>query len=317
LFGVFELGASMTALAGSSSSSSKSGLAGSFFSGILATAVATPCTGPFLGTAIGFAVTLPAFYSLMIFTSLALGMSLPYLLLAAFPQFLRFLPKPGNWMVTFKEVMGFLMLATAIWLVWVFGAQTNNLGVALLLAGFFFLGLACWIFGKWGTPVKTGMVRRLAYFWTAALFCFAGFTIFSSTAPWVEVYGGSSTSATSGTWEPFSEERIAELQKKGIPVFVDFTAKWCLICQANHYILTTDSVSDKFEKLGVVKMKADWTKNDPAITKALRKFGRSGVPLYLLYGSNPEEAPAILPQVLTADIVIDYLDNISTNIASQ
>lgn len=315
LFGVFELGASLTGLA--NSSPSKTGLMGSFFSGVLATAVATPCTGPFLGTAIGFAVTLPPISSLMIFTSLGLGMSSPYLLLAAFPQLLRFLPKPGNWMVTFKELMGFLMVATAIWLVWVFGAQTNNLGVALLLSGLFFFGIGCWIMGKWGTPVQSSIVRRIAYFCVVATFSLGGFTIFTSTEPWVEAYGGSHNASDESSWEPFSEERIAELQKQGIPVFVDFTAKWCLICQANHYILTKDDVEAKFKELGVVKMKADWTKNDPAITKALRQFGRSGVPLYLLYGTTAGENPAILPQVLTTDIVIDYLDQISVKMAKQ
>lgn len=316
-FGVFELGTSLTTV-GSQAPSPNSGLAGSFFSGILATVVATPCTGPFLGTAIGFAVTLPAFSALMIFTSLGLGMSLPYLLLAAFPPLLRFLPKPGNWMVTFKELMGFVMLATVIWLVWVFGAQTNNLALTLLLGGFFFLSLGCWMFGKWGTPVHSLFTRRFTYVLVALSFFMGGYIIYSSTSsPLVLASGASSKSLSAEQeWEEFSEERIAELQKQGIPVFVDFTAKWCLICQANHYILTTDAVAEKFEQLGVVKMKADWTKHDKKITEALRKFGRNGIPLYLLYGANSDEPPAILPQVLTIDVVADYLNKIDPAIAN-
>jgi thiol:disulfide interchange protein DsbD len=304
------MGTSLTAMAASSSSST-SGLTGSFFSGVLATVVATPCTGPFLGTAIGFAVTLPALQSLLIFTSLGLGMSLPYLLLAAFPALLRFLPKPGNWMVTFKEIMGFLMVGTAIWLVWVFSAQTNHLAVVLLLCGFFVLGIGCWILGKWGTPICSRLVRRIAFAIAILNFGVGGFIIYNSTLPWVMVYGGETASSSKASgWEVYSEERVADLQKQGIPVFVDFTAKWCLICQANHYILTTDSVSKKFDELGVVKMKADWTKKDDSITRALRKFGRNGVPLYVLYGSDPSTQPVILPQVLTSEIVIDHLEKV-------
>lgn len=315
LFGVFELGASLTAMAGQSSKNS--GLTGSFFSGILATVVATPCTGPFLGTAIGFAVTLPAFSALMIFTSLALGMSFPYLLLAAFPPLLRFLPKPGNWMVAFKELMGFAMLATVIWLVWVFGAQTSNFSVAFLLVGFFFLSLGCWMFGKWGTPVQSLFMRRFTYVFVALSFFAGSYIIYSSTSSPFALAADASSKSKAEEWEEFSEERIAALQEQGIPVFVDFTAKWCLICQANHYILSTDAVTEKFEQLGVVKMKADWTRNDKKITEALRKFGRNGVPLYLLYGTNPTEPPVILPQVLTTEIVTGYLNKMSPDIAKE
>lgn len=315
LFGLFEVGTSLISVAGQAQNASnkKGGLLSSFLSGILATAVATPCTGPFLGSAVGFAVTQPAPLALLIFTSLGLGMSFPYLALAAFPALLRFMPKPGNWMITFKELMGFFMMATVLWLVWVFGAQTNSFSLTLLLAGFFLLSIAGWIYGRWATPMRKQLSRLIGTV-TAMLFCIlGGYVVILSTTSWAEAMGGGPSSAkkhetgVADVWEEFSPERVAELRAQGIPVFIDFTAKWCLICQANHLILSVDEVSQKFSKHGVVKMKADWTKNDPTITKELRKFGRNGVPLYLLYGNDGEASPEILPQVLTPEIVLESL----------
>lgn len=306
LFGVFELGASIMGMA-NQIQSEKKGLVSSFLSGMLATAVATPCTGPFLGSAIGFAVTLPALQALFIFTSLGFGMAFPYLALALFPSCLRFLPKPGAWMITFKELMGFLLIATVLWLSWVFGAQTSNLGMILLLTAFFSLATACWILGKWGNPVQSKISRRISHVFVAVLFLFSGYIIVQSASPLI---AAESSKSSSEEWIPFSEEKVVELQKKGIPVLIDFTAKWCLICQANHLVLSTKEVSAKLDKLGVVRMKADWTRNDPKITEALRKFGRNGVPLYLLYGNQPGKAPEILPQVLTPDNVLEYLEKI-------
>jgi len=324
LFGVFEVGAIFASWAGTRSQKKSEGISGSFFSGILATAVATPCTGPFLGSAIGFAVTLPAFYALMIFTTLGLGMAFPYLLLAAFPSLLRFLPKPGNWMITFKEIMGFIMLATVLWLMWVFAAQTNSLATIVLLVSFFFFSIGCWIYGRWGTPVKKRLTRLISYAFTLSTFVFASYILYSSSTHWVVAYdewdhvhpeGDHITNAE--VWEKFSPERIAELRSQGKPILVDFTAKWCLICQANHLVLSTNNVQGRLEELGVVKMKADWTKSDPVITEELRKFGRNGVPLYLLYGPDPSQPPEVLPQVLTPDIVIDYLDQLEMKLAAR
>jgi len=308
LFGLFELGTSVTSWAGQAQSQSKSGLSGSFLSGVLATAVATPCTGPFLGSAIGIAVTMPPFWSILIFTSLGLGMAFPYLALSAFPSLLRFLPKPGAWMVTFKELMGFLMFATVLWLIWVFGAQTNHIAVVILLIGFFFLALAGWIYGKWGTPMKSRWTRLISVFFTFACLLAGSWIIWNSTADWVlalEPKSGIAAPSVKDDWEEFSPARLAELRQQGVPVFVDFTAKWCLICQANHLVLSVPEVYQKLSEMGVVKMKADWTRNDSAITQELRKFGRSGVPLYLLYGK--ESNPKILPQVLTPEIVMQEL----------
>lgn len=317
LFGIFEIGTSVTSWAGqAAATSNRSGFFGSFLSGVLATAVATPCTGPFLGTAVGYAVTLPALLALLIFTSLGLGMAFPYLVLAAYPKLLRFMPKPGPWMVTFKELMGFVMLASVLWLVWVFGAQTDSQAVFLLLAGFFCLTMGCWIYGKWGSSLTSKTNRFIGTTMAAACFFAGGYIILNSTAlsgtPQESQKHEVAIGDAKPDWETFSPERIAELQSQGIPVIVDFTAKWCLICQANHLVMSSEDVDQKFEELGVVKMKADWTKRDSVITEALRKYGRNSVPLYLLFGSDPSQPPQILPQVLTQDTLLEYLNNMES-----
>lgn len=319
LFGVFEIGAFVTTWAGKAQSyttaGKKEGLAGSFFSGILATAVATPCTGPFLGSAVGFAFTVPPAQAMLIFTSLGFGMAFPYLLLSAFPKMLKFIPKPGAWMETFKQLMGFLMIATVLWLMWVFGAQTNSLAMTFLLAALAFLSLACWIYGKWGSPTNSRSSRKISSVLTLLAIAISGYILYSATSPEIvglaQDEGIHSTSQDDLTaWEPFSPERINDLRRQGIPVIVDFTAKWCLICQANHLILSTDTVQDKLNEKGVVRMKADWTRGDPVITEALRQQGRNSVPLYLLYGTDPTQPPRVMPQVLTTDIVVEHLESL-------
>jgi len=304
LFGIFEFGTFFASLAGNSSINkpSQEGFSGSFFSGVLATAVATPCTGPFLGSAIGFAVTLPPFYALLIFTSLGLGMAFPYLILSLFPRLLSFLPKPGNWMVTFKELMGFVMMTTVLWLLWVFSAQTSSLALLIVLFAYLLITLGFWVYGRFGTLINKRRTRILSSAFALLCLTTASYTIYVSASLPPET----TQVADASEWEPFSAIRVAELQKQGIPVFIDFTAKWCLICQTNHMVLASERVGTKFKELGVVKMLADWTSNDEEITKALRQFGRNGVPLYLLY--NGKETPEILPQILTPEVVIQHLD---------
>lgn len=318
MFGVFEAGLGIASWAGEAenhSSKKSEGLLSSFMGGILATAIATPCTGPFLGSAIGFAFTLPAIQAFLIFTVLGLGMSFPYLLLSLFPSCLRFMPKPGSWMVTFKELVGFVMLATVLWLVWIFGAQTSNISIMLLLFAFLFIALACWIYGKWSTPLTHRLAKAVAYASILVLLGLSGLAIVTAASSVDETENNIAMAddhqpRSIKAWETFSPERVAELQKQGIPVLVDFTAKWCLICQANHLVFSQESVSNKMAEKGVVKMKADWTKNDAVITKELQKFGRNGVPLYILYGTDPSQPPQILPQVLTTDIINTHLDAI-------
>lgn len=315
LFGVFEFGTTFSSWAGQQQSNigqSSSGKASAFFSGVLATTVATPCTGPFLGPAIGFAMTLSALGSLTVFTFLALGMASPYLLISLFPSLIRFLPKPGKWMVTFKEILGFCMVATALWLVWVFAAQTSMMATSALLIALFGLSVGSWIYGKWGTPLRKRPVRIVAYALTlATLLGSTGLVVRASQmieepVELVAVNDPTAESKDIHGWEPFNKERLDYLRSQGIPVFIDFTARWCLICQANHMVLSTEEVEERMAEAGVVKMLADWTKNDPEITAELKKFGRSGVPLYLLYCK--EEEPTILPQMLSPDLVVEYID---------
>lgn len=322
LFGVFEWGMFFASWAGqtqSDASQKSSGYIGSFLSGVLATAVATPCTGPFLGSAIGFAVTLPVFQSLLIFTSLGLGMCFPYLLLAAFPSYLRFMPKPGAWMETFKQLMGFLLLATVLWLLWVFSAQTDSFSLICLLAGLLCFSIGAWIYGRGCSPVVARKTRILTSL-LVILFAFAGCkAILFPRAAWYS-QSSSSQAKSSGDhwegWEDFSPERVAQLRREGKPILIDFTAKWCLICQANHLVLSSNEVKKQLDDSGIVKMKADWTKNDPVITQELSKFGRNSVPLYVLYGSAEQQEPLVLPQVLTPDVVVEHLNQaISEEIA--
>ncbi|MFI0434412.1 MAG: protein-disulfide reductase DsbD family protein [Parachlamydiaceae bacterium] len=320
LFGLFEWGMFVASWAGQTEAESaqkSSGYGGSFFSGVLATAVATPCTGPFLGSAVGFAVTLPILQSLLIFTSLGFGMCFPYLLLAAFPSFLRFMPKPGMWMETFKQLMGFLLLATVLWLMWVFSSQTDAFSLICLLGGFLCFSIGAWIYGRGCAPFINRKKRLFAYA-CVALFAFMGVeAILFPRASWSipeSTSGGIQSSRDQWVgWEEFSPERVVKLREEGKPVLIDFTAKWCLICQVNHMAFNSGDVSEQLDAMGVVKMRADWTKNDPMITEALAQFGRNSVPLYVLYGTDAKKDPVILPQVLTPDIIVDHLNQAIPN----
>jgi thiol:disulfide interchange protein len=306
LFGVFEFGTTIAGIAGNAPVEKQSkGARGSFWSGVFATAVATPCTGPFMGSALGYALTQPAYISFAVFTALGLGMSLPYLLIGFFPSCIRWLPKPGAWMESFKQFLGFVMLATVIWLLWVFNGQTSELGLFLLLFALLVAAMGSWIYGRFGALHRKKAARKISY-WLTAIFLVGSLGLVKVASNQVEA-PGSQTHAHAG-WEPFSAEKVAELRKTKRPVLIDFTAKWCLICQANHLVMTNREVSKKFEEHRVVLMKADWTRYDPVITQALKKFGRSGVPLYVLYGASEE--PIILPQVLTPDAIISAVEKV-------
>lgn len=302
LFGVFELGTSIATIAGSASQeTAATGYRASFWSGIFATAVATPCTGPFMGSALGYALSQPVYISFAVFTALGLGMSLPYLAIGFFPSTIKWIPKPGPWMESFKQFLGFIMLAAVIWLLWVFIGQTSELGLFLLLLALLVAAIAGWVYGRFGALHREKMTRKISYLLTALLLI--GSIGFIRTA---SLQVASPSEHAHAGWEPFSVEKVAALRQEKKPILIDFTAKWCLICQANHLVMSHKGVVEKFQEHGVTLMKADWTRYDPVITEALKKYGRSGVPLYVLYGAHEE--PTILPQVLTPEIVMNAVE---------
>lgn len=307
-FGVFEMGASFASRAANLQQHGPSNnFKSSFFSGVLATAIATPCTGPFLGSALGFALAQPAASLLVIFTSLGLGLAFPYLMCGFFPRMLAFMPKPGAWMQTFREFLGFTLFLTVIWLLYVYQSQTSVEALFIALIACLILGLGCWVQGKFVLPHKKAVVRRLGL--ACALACLGlGFFGLVKASFMQESSMVTEAEVRAGGWEKFSRAKLDQYLAEGTPVFIDFTAKWCLICQANHLVLSTSQIENVFRENGVVKMKADWTRSDAEITEELKKFGRSGVPLYLYYDGKGK-APKILPQVLTKDNVLEIISS--------
>jgi len=296
LLGVFEVGEGLTRLG--DVAQGKTGYAGSFWSGALATAVATPCSAPLMSSAVGLALAQSDLYAFMIFTVLGLGMAFPYLLLVSFPPLLRFVPRPGPWMETFKQAMAFPMMATAAWLASVLAGHGPPYVLRLLMA-LVGLGVAAWILGRWGFDLEARTAQLSRY--SSALL---GLVVLVAC-----VVSLNSLAATPEVWHPYSEEKLAEARAAGRPVFVDFTAAWCLSCQANEKVtLSRDDVLKAFKDADVLLLKADWTKKDEVITRALARFQRSSVPVYVLYPKSGE--PVLLPDVLTPGIVMEALKKV-------
>jgi thiol:disulfide interchange protein/DsbC/DsbD-like thiol-disulfide interchange protein len=308
LFGVFELGSSLVGL-DAKATNHLGGLASSFGNGALATVAATPCTAPFMGSALGFAAQQPTFISMLIFTFLALGMATPYLLLTIFPGALRFVPKPGAWMEAFKQFMGFLLLATVIFLVYVFGALVGEAQIPSLLFILLLSSIAAWIYGRWGFP------RTFLYVvGVTALYCASEIGLFSGDLRPVSgivfplSFQPAKSTSDDKNWQPWSPTAVDQALAQGRPVFVDFTAAWCLSCKVNEAIaLDTDAVHKAFADKNVTLLRGDWTQADPKISQTLQKFQRDGVPLYLLYSPKDKATPQVLPQVLTPGIVLGAL----------
>ena len=321
LLGAFEVGTTLMSWGGRmETAASGGGNLSAFLTGVLATIVATPCTAPFMGAALGVALTLSTVGALLIFTALGVGMATPYVVLSMTPALLDRLPDPGAWMETLKQAFAFPMFATAIWLVWVFGRQTSTGGVAFLLAGLLLLGVAAWIVNRWSAPqlsqTATVVTRGLA---GAALV--SGIAIAVIGAGSVPAEEATATtqeaSGTELTWRSYAPETIESLRAEGRPVFVDFTAAWCLTCQVNkRRVLTAESVQNAFDEKNVALVRADWTNRDPEITRALESHGRSGVPVYVLYAGDGSE-PELLPEVLTEDTLLDALDGLSSTVAAR
>ena len=285
------------------------GHVGSFATGALATVAATPCTAPFMGAAVGFALAQPWPTALLVFEALGLGLALPYLLLTLVPAWRRLLPKPGPWMTRLKQLLAFPLYASAAWLVWVVSQQAGPHGVGAALAGVVLIAFASWLHQSLGGV--RALWRRVA---TVAVVAVLPALIVGMVA--LAPLGAGARSAPLADeglgWEPFSPERLAAARASGKPVFVNFTAAWCVTCLVNERVaLRSSAVADVFAKKGVVALKADWTARDPMISRILGSLGRSGVPLYALYPSgSPSTAPTLLPQLLTEGTVIEAIDKI-------
>ena len=283
LLGLFEFGTSLQNTG--SELTRKSGAAGSFFTGALAVVVATPCTAPFMAGAVGYALAAPALVTLAVFMALAIGFALPFLLIAYVPGLLSKLPKPGPWMIRFKEILAFPMLAAAIWLVWVLSLQAGEDGVLYVLAAMLTAGFAIWCFKR-----KAGFAKILG-----------AIAVLAAIALPISIYP--SQAAIAHETEAWSAARVSHLQAENRPIFVDFTAAWCVTCKVNEkVVLDQDRTQKLFADTNTAFLIADWTNKDDTIAQELAKYGRAGVPLYLVYNQNSVN-PAILPQVLTYDVI--------------
>ncbi len=315
LAGQFEIGLSLTSAGGSLAQ--KQGYAGSFFTGVLAMVVATPCTAPFMGPAIGYALSHSAWISFAIFSALALGLALPYLALAYFPAWARVLPKPGAWMEILKQAVAVPIFATVIWLVWVFSQIAGTNALIGLLAAFLLLAVAGWFLGRW--PGKMAATTAATVFLLLAI----ATPIWSVRTLGISPQSGSvpvsGLQSPGSTWQPFSPTLLAQSRAQGKPVFVDFTASWCLSCQVNErVILRRADVEQRLRDSGAVLLRADWTNQDPDITQTLAALGRSGVPTYALYPADPTAPAHVLPEVLTPGIVLDALNTLpGTRVAAS
>ena len=301
LSGVFEFG--QLAPSAVTNWSSKNRTIDAFGSGVLAVVIASPCTAPFMGAALGFAMAGSTSVLLVVFIVLGVGMTLPYALLAWFPGWRRRLPRPGPWLERFKQTLAFPLYATVIWLAWVLGAQRDNDAVVRLLLALLGLGFALW---AWRI-VRTGGARPWGIAGVTALAASAiiAWPLFGHDVEPVRASAIKGPVAD-GEWAPYTPARLADLAAAGRPVFVDFTAAWCVTCQVNkRLVLNSADVRAAFARANVVLVRADWTRRDPMITQALAALGRDGVPVYVLH--RPGKAPLLLPEVLQQQTIIDAL----------
>jgi thiol:disulfide interchange protein len=296
LAGQFEIGLSLTSAGGSLAA--KQGYAGSFFTGVLAVIVATPCTAPFMGAAIGYALAQPAIVTFSVFTAIALGLAVPYVALTLQPAWTRLLPKPGAWMEILRQAISVPIFCTVIWLAWVLAQAYGAAVLAALLVCLLLLAVAGWFLGRWPSQRWATAVAAVILLCVVSISAFAPGKL--AAAP--EVQSGLQSQQQ---WEPWSQDALSKYQAQGRPVLVDFTASWCLSCQVNERVaFSHPAVKQALQAANVALLKADWTRHDEAITQALAALDRSGVPAYALYAPGQSE-PQMLPEVLTPGIVID------------
>jgi thiol:disulfide interchange protein DsbD len=316
------LGSSVQRIAGKAKISTT--YAGSFFNGALATAVATPCTGPFMGSALAATLTLSAFENLFVFTALGVGMSIPYLIIAFRPALLQRLPRPGAWMESFKQLMAFPLFASVVWLTRVFARQMGLEAAGLdlvtdLLWGLLTIGFAFWLILR-ARAVSSPLTQRLVRALALVLFV-VGFIKGLPSSKEIEGTRSRACLANEATtaepdafgliWEPYSEARLAALTAQGRSVYLDFTAEWCITCQVNERIVFSSSeVRALIVQKNVALMKGDWTTKSPSITAALRRYGRNGVPLNVIINKGKQETAVVLPNILTPGVVIAELERL-------
>ncbi|MFA6961945.1 MAG: thioredoxin family protein [Opitutaceae bacterium] len=293
--GVCEFGGSV--MGAGSGLQMQSGYRGSFFTGVLATVVATPCSAPFLAPALGVALVMPMVEAFLVFTTIAIGLSTPYLLLSIFPQAVKLLPRPGAWMETFKQAMAFPLYATTGYLIWVLAGQTTESGSLMAIFGLTLIAMATWLYGRYAHLGASVSGRRIGIIGGLALLAAGAFLGWPRAATVNEV-----------AWESWSPKRVAELQAQGRPIYVDFTARWCATCQANKKVVFGSSdVRRNFKDKGVVVLRGDWTNQDARITAELTRWNRSAVPFNLVYLPGHND-PTPLPELLTPGIVLNAIN---------
>ena len=298
LLGFFEIGLSLTRLPWARTT-------GAFWEGVLVTVVATPCTAPFMGSALGYALTQPPWVSFSIFTALGLGMIMPFILILAFPSLRKWIPKPGPWMLVLKRLFAALLMGTVLWLLWVLHAQKGSGSVLLLAGSGLSLGTALWVYGKC-VQLKSVKQKRHKVFILLLLVLSAAL-----------VYNAASRKTASAkekipvakgiAWQKYSPQLVQKYREENKVVFLDFTARWCLTCQVNEHIaFSNKEVIDAFKKMGIMPVRADWTNRNAEVTQALARLGRNAIPVYVLYPKG-RGTPVLLPSLLTPDIVLNYL----------
>jgi len=291
--GLFEIGTSAVGVG--QNLQAKHGLSGSFFSGLLAVVVATPCSAPFLGPALGYTVTLPALQAMVMFSMIGIGLASPFLVLAIFPRLISVLPRPGAWMESFKQGLSFLLFGTVVFLLWVLTGMVQGQPLLFAMLGLVLIAMGCWIYGRWNLPHKPARTRFIALILT--LLSIGG-----------GLYAG--WPVKEDKWAEWSPEKVAELRAANKPVYIDFTAQWCVTCQVNKRVYKSEALKQLIADKKVTLLKADWTNEDERITKALAELGKAAVPVNVLYLPG-EKDPVILSELLTVENVSEALNKVT------